>query len=367
MQVGTDRSGDDLLDRGARNLLLQCAGLEPGDSLVIFHEDPELGWYDRAAPRAIAAAARAIGASVTLMQVDAPGRNESRAEAIETAMAEHDQTLYMARLGDQDRFAPSRTARPAVMCYATDAAALASPFGTFDHRAFIALNDAVNAVLARARTIRVTCPAGTDLIGSIVPSPTDGPAEVTVKRFPLCIYKPVPMRGFTGQVALTHFLVPTGSRPYEPAFLPIPETVRAAVHEGTITGFSGDPETVAAIQAHYAHVSGLFGIEPMVTHSWHSGLHPGCSVHQPADADPDKWGNTIFGNPRILHCHTCGAYPPGEICWMVIDHTISVDDSVLWQNGRLNVSDFDDLARVADAWPGLRDLLAAPSPDIGLS
>ncbi|MEM1046134.1 MAG: hypothetical protein AAGL24_08285 [Pseudomonadota bacterium] len=367
MHNGTGLSEDDLLAQGARNLLRQCAGLAPGDSLVIFHEDPELGWYDRAAPEAIAAAARAIGASVTLIEVDAPGRNESRAEAIEAAMAEHDQTLYMARLGDQDRFAPSRTARPAVMCYATDAAALASPFGTFDHRAFVALNDAVNAVLAKAGSIRVTCPAGTDLIGSVVPGPDEGPEEVTVRRFPMCVYKPVPMRGFTGHVALTHFLVPTGSRPYEPPFVPIPDTVRAAVHEGTITGFSGKPDTIAAIEAHYAHVSGLFGIEPMVTHSWHSGLHPGCSVRQPATADPDKWGNTIFGNPRILHCHTCGAYPPGEICWMVIDHTIQVDDVVLWEQGYLNVDGFAALARVANAWPGLRDLLASPSPEIGLA
>ena len=37
---------------GARNILINCADLDAGDSLVIIHEQPDLGWYDREAPLA---------------------------------------------------------------------------------------------------------------------------------------------------------------------------------------------------------------------------------------------------------------------------------------------------------------------------
>lgn len=353
------------LRAGARNLLVECAGLSGGESLVIFHEDPELGWYDLAAPTAVADAARAMGLDVTMIRVNAPGRNEPLADAIEAAMRDHDQTIYFARLGDQDRFAPSRTKRPAVMSYVTDAAGLASEFGRFPHRAFLELKEVLNGILGAADTIRVTCPAGTELAGKVV-ADDEGPEDVSVKRFPMGVYKPLPMKGFAGRVALTRYLVPTGSRPYEPPVVPIEGTVFADVDGGTITGFEGAAEDVGRVRGHYAHVAGLFGIEPMVSHSWHSGMHPACAFAGQAADDPDRWGNTVFMNPRILHFHTCGAYAPGEICWMVIDPQVEVDGRVLWDRGRMDVGFAPALTDLADRWPGLADLLAEPVAEIGV-
>ena len=42
------------LAEGAHNLLVNCAGAETGDTILIVHEDPALGWYDLAAPQAVA-------------------------------------------------------------------------------------------------------------------------------------------------------------------------------------------------------------------------------------------------------------------------------------------------------------------------
>ena len=79
----------------------------------------------------------------------------------------------------------------------------------------------------------------------------------------------------------------------------------------------------------------MFGIDPDVVHSWHAGLHDGCPAGLDPHGDPDLWSNTVFGSPAWLHLHTCGAYAPGEICWMVADPTVEVDGRALWQDGVL--------------------------------
>ena len=87
---------------------------------------------------------------------------------------------------------------------------------------------------------------------------------------------------------------------------------------------------------------------------------------KPAADDPDRWSNNVFTNPRFLHIHTCGAYAPGEICWMVQDPTVSVDGRDLWRQGRLNVYAFEPLQREAEKWPVLVELFANPSDEVGI-
>jgi len=43
----------------------------------------------------------------------------------------------------------------------------------------------------------------------------------------------------------------------------------------------------------------------------------------------------IFGSPRHLHFHTCGAYAPGEITWAVLDANVSFDGREYWRDGTL--------------------------------
>ena len=48
------------------------------------------------------------------------------------------------------------------MSYVLNAGMLASGYGTLDHKAMIALKNAVDEVTLGAHHIRVTCPLGTD-------------------------------------------------------------------------------------------------------------------------------------------------------------------------------------------------------------
>jgi hypothetical protein len=356
-------ASDDLA-RGARNLLLNCARASAGESLLIVHEDPALGWYDLAAPRAVADEAKRLGMHATQVMVQGPDKSGNLSAELLAAMAQHDQTVFFARIGDQGRFSIRHSGRPAVMSYAINAVMLASPFGRFHYHAFVDLKDALNRTLDAASSIRITCASGSDLEGRS--EPDSGPEDVAVRRFPMGIYKPVPTARFTGRIAITRYLTPTNSRPYHPAVLQLDETVLAVVDGNRIAGFEGSAASVAAVESHYRHVAETFGIQPMFVHSWHSGMHPACAYPHPASENPDRWSNTAFSNPRLLHFHTCGAYPPGEICWMVIDARVMTDGKILWDRGHLNRRLNRDLATVFERWPGLDALFDNPCREIGI-
>ena len=123
---------------------------------------------------------------------------------------------------------------------------------------------------------------------------------------------------------------------------------------------------VDRVREHYHRVSHQFGIDGNVVHSWHAGIHPGCSYTSQASQNPDRWSNTVFTNPRFLHFHTCGNYAPGEICWMLLDHTIAIDGKKLWDRGRLYPEIFPQTKTCIERWPELNALFANPSDEIGI-
>ena len=347
---------------GARNLLASCAGLAPGDAVLIVAEDEELGWYEAAAAEIVADEARRMGLSATLMTTRAltPGTDAVLDSAVQAA----DAVVYFARIGDRDRFDARTDDRTVVMSYVSRADGLTTPFATTPHPAMAALKDAVDAVTFAAREIAVTCPLGTALAGTPGPQPLAG--DVSVRRFPLAVPMPVPADAFSGIVTLSTALAPTGSRLYEPAALELPRPVHATVRAGRLTALDGSAEDVAAVRAHIDHVAGLFDLDGAAIHSFHAGLSPAADTPFPAASDYDRWANTIFPHPRLLHFHTCGAEPPGEICWMVVDPTVTLDGVALWDRGRLHPERFEATRRCLDEWPALTALYAAPPGRIGL-
>jgi len=353
------------LAEGARNLLVNCAGLKPGDRILVVHEDAVLGWYDMEASLALAEQAKTLGMVPTLLKVGGPEDDQSAREA-DRAAADHDCLIYMARIGDQDRFSAVSDGKIRVMSYARDAEMLASSYGRIPHQAQLGLKEAVNDVLLGANSIEVSCPLGTAFSGRITDRQREA-ADVSVRRFPMGVPQPLSANDFSGRIALARYLTPTGNRSYEPASLTLRQTVFANIDSGRITGYEGDMATVERIRNHYRLVSDKFGIDPDIVHSWHAGIHAGATYGKAAADDPDRWSNNVFTNPRFLHVHTCGAYAPGEICWMVLDPTVTVDGNNLWQAGRLRAVAFEQLDRCLQNWPELRDLLASPSDRIGLA
>lgn len=323
---------DTPLEAGARNLLVGCAGVESGQSVLILHEDPSLGWFDLDAPMAVAAMAQSLGADVQTLQVGGP--DTPLPTDYLAARWRADVEIWFARIGDQDRFQSQVSKRTKVVSYARTAAALASTFGTRTHAEMTALKNRIDDRMAAAKSIRVTCPLGTDLRGQ--PRAEDA-MDVTVRRFPMCVPCPVPADTFSGTVALQGYLTPTGSRSYQPASLRLTAPVFASVQHGRIVRFEGPQQVTDQVKRHYQHVASLFGIDPDAIHSWHAGIHDGCFHDKPVEEDPDLWSNTVFGSPKWLHFHTCGDYAPGEICWMVQNPTVSIDGQSLWSNGTLTL------------------------------
>jgi hypothetical protein len=356
----------DAVERGARNLLLGCAGARPGETLLIVEEDPSGGYYEAGLGEAVAAAAGRLGLTVRRIGIAFSPEADALTPALEREVRASDHQLFLARLGDQLRFRAMPEGSRPIVSYALDRAALGSGFGGAPHQVFVVLKKAFDQLFAQARHIRVTCPLGTSFEGAPPRIPDAPPADVTIKRFPMSVFAPLDAGGFTGRVRVAHLLVGTGSRYYQPYGLPVDGPLFAVIAGGRLVGWEGDAAEVARAERHYAHVAGLFGIDGGFVHSWHAGIHPGCAYIGRADDHYERWSGSAFGNPRLLHFHTCGAYAPGEICWNVVDPTIEVDGVTVYDAGRIRLEAVPGAMKALDSQPEARDLFERPSRQIGI-
>ncbi len=365
LKASPDDSGnypEDPLRLGAINLIEGCLGDVFGKTVLVVAEDPRLGWYDSAAPAIVEAILMEMGATVKTLKVCEPKNHAITAvqEAIDAA----DEVIFFARIGDQGRFKSQYRGPRPVMSYALNAGMLASAYGRLDHRSMLALKNAIDEITLSAQHIEITCPLGTHVKGIPAYSIEEG-GEVTVSRYPMGVPKPVLANGFTGVVKLTHYLTPAGSKVYEPSYLELPGVVAAHIDGNRIVDITGEVNLVRAFKGHYERVAKEFGLEPFNIDSWHAGIHPSMAYDMLASTDPVRWSQTVFPNPRFLHFHTCGIGPPGEICWMVLDPTITLDGVALWENGRLHPERFAATMKVLRAEPKLANAFSAPVSEVG--
>lgn len=353
-------------ERGAMNLLAGCAGAEPGETLLIIREPPHSGYYSDDLPEAFAAAAGKAGLRVSIVEEPFSAVADTLTPALERRVQSCDITLFFARLGDQLRFRALPEGKRVIVSYALDEQAFASPFGTAPHTAFLALKSAFNRLLHGAGRIRVTCPLGTDFSGVSPQTTAAAPVDVTVRRFPMSVFAPIDASGFSGKVAVAHLLVGTGSRYYAPYGIALPTHLFAQIESGRLRGWEGDPLQVARAEEHYHRVAGQFGVDSSAVHSWHAGIHPGCCYLGSVHDHYERWSGSAFGNPRLLHFHTCADYAPGEICWNIVDPTIEADGVTIWRDGRILIDNVPGAAEVLDKHAGLRELFENPDRRIGL-
>jgi len=353
---------------GARNLLLNCAQVCAGDRLLILHEAPALGWYDEEAPRMVARVARELGALVKMHRINGPDNRllDGGVDEVASIDADYDCCIFFARVGDQLRFDRTAPDRKRVMSYVASLDVLASDYGRIEYRAMVDLKKAIDSLLMHASAIEISCPLGSDLRGSLQHRISGTTEEVSVLRFPVGVHVPIDASSFSGQVRLARYLTPTGSRVYDPAWIVIDEPVTAEVDRGRIVRYSGKDADVHRIERQYRQVARQFSLEPDVINSWHAGIHPGCRFSGHAADNPDRWSNTVFTSPRFVHFHTCGSDPPGEICWMVLDPTISINGVALWESGTLRLERFSETRRCLERWPCLQKLFADGNGEIGL-
>lgn len=361
-----DSAREAVISAGARTLLRDCVAGHPGERLLIVEEPEGAGYYDEAAPRLTAAEGRALGFDVE--EIEAPSGLEDTDSLADFAasLAGYDHVVFFARVGDQLRFSDVPGVTSATMCYTLDTGMLESAFGTACHPGLCEIKAAVDAAFEAADEVRVTCPRGTDYSGKPATAGGGKPAEVTLRRFPMLVPRPVPASGMAGRVALARFLVGTGSRFYEPYWLPLEEDVLAIVEDNRIVEFEGPALVTDRVRAHYETVAARYGIDPWFVHSWHAGIHPGCGFAEDARQHMLRWSGSAFGNPRLLHFHTCGRYAPGEISWNLVDASVTVDGVAVLESGRMHPERLPGGAEILARHPHLAALYRSPRRDIGL-
>ncbi|WP_299850298.1 hypothetical protein [uncultured Roseovarius sp.] len=352
------------LRAGAENLLLNCGGLTRGDQLLILQENPDQGYYDSSICDAVLRCAHDldIHASVRTAPFDPMGGPIST--ALIEAMKAADRTLFLSRCGDQIRFSADMQGIRPIMSYALDTEMLASGFGRANYQGFVALKNATNEMLSKATEIQVTCPLGTNFSGPGAAFRQSG-ADVTVDRFPMLVFAPIPVAGFSGVIMQEGFLVGTGSKFYEPYGIALEHPIAVHFKEAALCDIDGDPRDVEAAKAHYRRVGGMFGLDPFTMHSWHAGIHPGCACKSTAAENFERWSGSAFGNPRLLHFHTCGDYAPGEISLNVLDPTISVDGVAVWSSGQFDPAKVPGGADILESYPCIKSVFDAPCREVG--
>ena len=303
---------------------------------MIAYEPEYFGYYDRDLRHDVAAGARAMGIDVTLIDVGFDPVRSKLPNDLEAQLAQFDVVIFLSRLGDQLRFSEMPPGPKFVVCFALNSTLLGSAFGCADYRAFCSIKALVDQNVLSARQIAVTCPKGTFVTGQ-VPADFNKAEDTSSARFPMSVFSPVPADLFSGRVALGGFLTGTGSRYYEDYTVEFHGPVFALLDAGRLTGFEGSQSDVALAKAHYDRVSAKFGIDRNYVHSWHAGIHPGCGFPWDMRENYERWGGAAFGNPRVLHFHTCGAYAPGEISWNVFDPTIEIDGVKVWEKGEFHL------------------------------
>jgi hypothetical protein len=352
------------LTKGVHNLLVNCAECQVGQSVLFVYETELDGYYCPNLSRDLVTVSKELGFVPSLYGVplsrDATDVDAQLAALIETV----DCVVYLARLGDQIRFKSMTTGTTQVMSYVLDCDMLGSAFGEADYNGFSALKGLIDRAISSACDIHVTCPAGTDYRGTAQDFNPKG-GDTTLKRFPLSVFTPVPSRGFSGRIAQVGFLTGTGSHFYAPWSCEVKDILFVNIEGSRIAGFDGAEADVTAAKAHYEMVGKLYNIETYGVHSWHAGIHPGLSYTQEASKHFERWSGGAFGNPRILHLHTCGGYPPGEISLNVLDPTVRLDGVAVWEEGRLYPNRLPGGAELLETFPEMKDIFAHPHKAVG--
>jgi hypothetical protein len=350
---------------GALSLMRDCVKGTTGETLLIVVEPAGLGYYDTEAQNSAALMALSMG--MTVRQIEAPPHVASAHEDYEfmQSIAGYDHVVFFSRIGDQLRFSDLSSAPSSTMCYTLDREMLDSAFGSACHQGLCEVKALVDQAFDVCEHVHVTCPRGTDYSGSPRRSATP-PVDATLKRFPMLVPRPVPAEGFSGRVALGEFIVGTGSHYYNPFSLFLEKDVFVVVEDNQAIRFEGDPGEAARLSEHYEDIAGRYGVDPWFVHSWHAGIHPGCGFPAPARSQIMRWSGSAFGNPRLLHFHTCGAYAPGEISWNIIDPTITLDGVAVWENGRLHPERLPGGSEIMAKHPHLTEHFRAPRIDIGV-
>ncbi len=355
---------------GALNLLNQCVGVTPGQSILIVGEEGPDAFFDKDVCDVVSQAAVSLKAAPTTMIAPRTLGPEEFPEDIASAMRDSEHTIFFSRLGDQLRFCPLPGPGSKTMCYTHDAGYLGAEFGCVPHLLYERMLGLLMTAIENARTVHITCGQGTDLFSELVPGKAAGEekstvaADFTVGIFPVMIFPPLSCARMSGRLAMGEWLTTTSTRDYEASLFHVDSPVTGIVDDGRITNFEGDASDVANTRQHFERVAGLLGGDAFAVNSWHAGVNPKTFYRTDPAQNIEKWGDLVFGSPRSMHFHTCGSNP-GNIAVNLLDPTISFDGDLFWDSGRFVFLERPEVQALLEEFPDLRDPFSMRT-DIGV-
>jgi hypothetical protein len=343
---------------GARNLLISYLKVKQGSELLIVNEPT----MDRRAVEILEEEAKALGVRVLTMWTDRFKGPEVLSNALVKAFEAAEITLFNHQVGGMLRLLPIGGTGLKCFSFADSLEILGSQFCRVPYEVSAAILNVVQKQLDSARSWRITCPAGTDLIGSLTaeelaPKPLKGRTDgFTLLTFPLGVHRPFSTFQASGQLAV-RWLTPSGIHEFEPAGIRLDKPVVMDIDNGRVTGVSGAPGEVSRLKTYLEAVGQEVGKDPYIVNSWHAGLNPlAFSPYRDTDS-LERWMFMAHSNPRLVHFHAVGEVQPGEMSVPVLDPTISMDGDVIWDRGRLVLLEREDIKASLEGIPELGDAL----------
>ncbi|WP_166418288.1 hypothetical protein [Cochlodiniinecator piscidefendens] len=358
-QVALDR-----IEQGAQNLLLNCAGAQAGDRVLLVGEVGENLYFETELCDAVAEVAANLGMKPEVVLAKPVSDATEFPETVNSAMQRADRTIFFSRLGDQVRFSLPEGKAKAVMTYTLGRQYLAAPFASADFNVMKQMHDALLDLILNAKEYSITGACGTNLQSRIKPGRADAVADFALELFPVMIFPPVNCFEMNGTLAIKHFVTSSSTRAYEDSTLVLDQPILARVENSRMVDFDGPAELVARLKSQLERAAALTGGDPYLINSWHTGINPNTFFEGDPYDDLELWGTVAYGSPRYTHLHAAGI-DPGDIAFHMMDATISFDGQVVWDEGRFVFLDRPEIqAMMTEEQRGL--LNSSVLHDIGL-
>ena len=352
---------------GARNLLLNCAEAKAGDRVLLVGEQCAAPYFDSQLCDDLAAACTGLGMQAQIVLAKPRASAAHFPDTVAQAMLSADVTIFFSRLGDQLRFLDSPGSSRKIMCYTLDRDHLASPFAGIDCRVIQRVHDQLFERIKGSKSYSIDAPNGTALTAALPQAQDeDQPlaAEFTLDLFPVMIFPPINFYQLNGQLVLEHFLTSSSTRAYADSVLMLDSPVTVQIEDSRMVDFEGDGDLIKRLQQQLERAASITGGDAYQLNSWHTGINPYTFFNGDPYQDLERWGTVAYGSPRYTHIHAAG-YDPGDISIQLFDASICFDDETLWDNGRFNYLDSDEV-RALLSLTEREQLNASVRLDIGL-
>lgn len=325
-----------LLEAGAENCVVRCAGARRGTRLSIVSER---GAVDEAVVAAIGAAAHEAGAEVREVwgeRIPKARPDDVPAEVL-SAYREADviishypslkREVLFEHFGNETRIRVPNRARTEAL--------LSSEWGCFPYDMQRMIATRLDEMMAAGLKWRVTSDRGTDLRGTFAGSGGEVGAAFFVdteegrarRNFPGGVHSPRNCTDVRGVLVVDYA---DGIQVHESD-----EPLRLELKDGRVVAATGGDAAGAARAA-------IMATDRWID-SWHAGVHPRTEVPLRRGDNEKEWFSYSHCSPDVIHFHLGRTHATTNLA--CFGHTLVVESSVLYQDGHLRIYEDSAVAR----------------------